>query len=155
MTLALELVAWWCATVAVWMLSLSAYSSQDLVVALVCGLPCAVMAVLARRAVRGAWRPPAAAVRWAAALPWSVASDTLRVLSMPWRPSARSRAGELREVAMGATGDTARAAGRRALGSVLISSTPGAYVVDTDPEAGTALVHTVTRPSPIERRVTG
>jgi hypothetical protein len=37
------------------MASLSAYSSQYLVLAMACALPCAVAAVVARRSVRGTW----------------------------------------------------------------------------------------------------
>jgi multisubunit Na+/H+ antiporter MnhE subunit len=150
---AVELVVWWCAAVGVWMLSLSAYSSQDLMVAVVCGLPCAVTAVLARRVVGAAWRPPMASVRWAMTLPWSFVVDAVQVLTLPWRPAARRAAGEFREVPVGATGGAAPAAGRRALASVFVSSTPGAYVVDVDPEAGRALIHAVTRRSSIERQV--
>lgn len=149
MSLAVELVAWWCLAVGVWMLSLSAYSSQDLIVAVACGVPCAAAAAAARRAVRGAWRAPAAALRWAVVLPWSVALDTARVLTLPWT-ARRSTAGELHEVEL-AAGDSAAAAGRRALAAVLMSATPGAYVVDIDATSGTAVVHRIVATSPIER----
>jgi multisubunit Na+/H+ antiporter MnhE subunit len=151
----MELAAWWAATLGVWMLSLSAYSRQDLVVAAFCALGCAAMAVLARRAVRGAWLPPPAALRWLVVLPWSIAVDTVRVLTLPWRPARRSTEGEFRTVSLGAQGETAAAAGRRAVASVVLSSTPGAYVVETDHRSGTALVHSLTPPSLVERRVAG
>jgi multisubunit Na+/H+ antiporter MnhE subunit len=149
-----ELLVWWCVSVGVWMVSLSAYSGQDLVVAVACGLPCAGMAVLTRRAVRADARPPAAALRWLAVLPWSVVVDAVRVLALPWRPRARSSAGSFRRLPMQATGSSPRAVGRRAAASLLVSSTPGAYVVDVDPGSGTALVHAVGPASPIERQVT-
>ena len=154
MSLAVELLSWWCVTVGVWMVSLSAYSSHDLVVAVACGLPCAVVAALARRAVRLDARPPAAMVRWSGVLPWSIAVDTARVLVLPWRPEVRAEAGRFRRVRLGPPGVTAVAVGHRAAAAVLMSSTPGAYVIDVDPDTGTALVHSVGSPSVIERRVT-
>jgi multisubunit Na+/H+ antiporter MnhE subunit len=151
--LVLELLVWWVATTGVWIVSLSAYASQDLIAALACGLPCAILAVLARRAVRLAARPPGELLRWLAALPWSIAVDTARVLALPWRPKARSTAGEFRRMPIGPPGTSAAAVGRRSAAALLMSSTPGAYVVDVDPDTGTALVHAVGPQSLIERQV--
>jgi multisubunit Na+/H+ antiporter MnhE subunit len=148
-----ELLAWWGVTTGVWIVSLSAYASQDLVAALACGLPCAVMAVLARRAVRLAARPPAETLRWLGALPWSIAVDTVRVLALPWRPASRSSAGRFRRTPLGPLGESATAVGRRTAAALLISATPGSYVVDVDPDTGTALVHAVGPRSLIERQV--
>ena len=154
MSLAVELLVWWCVTTGVWMVSLSAYSAQDMVVALGCGLLCAVLAVLARRAVRLDARPPAALLRWLGALPWSIAVDTARVLVLPYRTRARPAPGEFRRLRIGPPGQTPEAVGRRTLAAVLMSATPGAYVVDVDPDTGVALVHAMGAPSPIEREVT-
>lgn len=154
MGLAVELLVWWGVTTGVWIVSLSAFASQDLVAALACGVPCAVMAVLARRAVRLAARPPAQMLRWLAALPWSIAVDTVRVLALPWRPRGRTSAGEFRRMPIGPSGESAPAVGRRAVAALLMSATPGAYVVDVDPDTGTALVHAVGPRSLIERQVT-
>jgi multisubunit Na+/H+ antiporter MnhE subunit len=153
-SLAAELVIWCCVTTGIWIVSLSAYSGQDLAVALGCGAACAVVAVLARRAARLAARPPAEMLRWLVSLPWSIVLDTGRVLVLPWRPRARARAGEFRHVRIGPSGTTSRAVGRRAMASVFLSATPGAYVVDIDPAAGTALVHSIGPASPIEGSVT-
>jgi hypothetical protein len=92
-------------------------------------------------------------LRWLAALPRSVAVDTVHVLALPWHPAGRSDAGEFRRVPLGAPGETPGAEGRRAVAAVLLSSTPGTYVVDTDPDTGTALVHAIGPPAPIERQV--
>jgi multisubunit Na+/H+ antiporter MnhE subunit len=151
---AIELLVWWCVSVGVWMVSLSAYSGQDLVVAVACGLACAVLAVLTRRAVRADARPPAAALRWLAVLPWSVVLDAARVLALPWRPGARSDAGTFRRLPLHPTGSSPAAVGRRATASMLVSSTPGSIVVDVDPATGTALVHALGPASPVERSVT-
>lgn len=149
-----ELLIWWCVSVGVWMVSLSAYSGQDLVVAVACGLACAVMALLTRRAVRADARPPVAMLRWLAVLPGSIVLDAGRVLLLPWRPRARSTAGTFRRLPLHAAGDSPGAVGRRATAAVLLSSTPGAFVVDVDPGSGTALVHAVGPESPVEREVT-
>jgi multisubunit Na+/H+ antiporter MnhE subunit len=153
-SLVVELLVWCCVTTGIWMASLSAYSGQDLVVALACGALCAVAAAGARRAVRLDARPPAAALRWLATLPWSIALDTGRVLALPWRPRARASAGGFRRMRIGPPGKTPGAVGRRITAAVLLSATPGAYVVDVDPASGTALVHAVGAPSPIEKSVT-
>lgn len=153
MGLVWELLVWWGVTTGVWIVSLSAYSSQDLVAALACGVPCAVMAVLARRTLRLAARPPAEAWRWLAALPWSIAVDTVRVLALPWRRGARSSAGQFRNMPLGPSGTSAGAVGRRAAAALIMSATPGAFVVDVDPDTGTALVHALGPASPIERQV--
>lgn len=153
MRLAGELLVWCGVATGIWFVSLSAYSGQDLVVALLCGAVCAVVAVLARRAARLAARPPAAMLRWMLLLPWSIVLDTGRVLALPWRPGARASAGEFRRVRIGPSGNGPGAMGRRATAAVLMSSTPGAYVVDIDPEEGTALVHSVGPASPIEDAV--
>jgi multisubunit Na+/H+ antiporter MnhE subunit len=151
-SVALEFACWWSASVVVWLASLSAFSGHDLLVAVVCGLPSAAVALAARRAIGGAWRPSVAVVGWLLVLPWSLAVDTVRVLSLPWRPHARNTGG-FGEVPLGPTGDTAEAAGRRAAASLLISSTPGGYVVAMDAERGTGLLHRLGPPSLLERRV--
>jgi multisubunit Na+/H+ antiporter MnhE subunit len=52
-----------------------------------------------------------------------------------------------------APGNSPGAVGRRATAALLVSSTPGAVVVDVDPGSGTALVHAVGSESPVEREV--
>jgi multisubunit Na+/H+ antiporter MnhE subunit len=151
--MAAELLVWWCVSIGVWMVSLSAYSGQDLVVAVACGAACAVMAVLTRRAVRVEARPPVAALRWLVVLPWSIVLDAVRVLVLPWRPRSRARAGTFRRLPLHAPGNSPGAVGRRATAALLVSSTPGAFVVDVDPGSGTALVHAVGSESPVEREV--
>lgn len=153
MALAVELLIWCGVTTGIWMVSLSAYSGQDLVVALGCAVACGVVAALARRAARLEVRAPAAMLRWLLALPWSIVLDTGRVLTLPWRPRARAHAGEFRRVSIGPPGNSPRALGRRTMAAVLMSSTPGAYVVDIDPDEGTALVHALGPASPIEGSV--
>jgi hypothetical protein len=149
---AVELALWWAACVGVWLVSLSAFSSQDLVVACVVSGPCAAVAVAARRLVDGHWRLTHEAMWPLVTLPWSVLTDTVRVLSMPWRPGGRAAA-ELRWIYLGRDrGDTARDAGRQAALALVLSAPPGSYVVHVD-RRGRALLHAVGAPAATERAV--
>jgi len=145
-----ELLGWYVVAVGIWMASLSAWSGQELLVAAGCAVPCALAALGARRAIGGAWELPSDSLRWFLILPGAIVVDAMRVLSWP----VRSRSGgSFRTVDVGAPGDTASASGRRAVASLALSSTPGAYVVAADEKAGTFTVHGLGRASMIERAV--
>lgn len=151
-TALIELLAWWCVAVGIWIASLSAYSGHDLEVAAGCAVPCAAAAVVARRVIAGAWRPPADLLRWAALLPVANAVDAVRVLGWPLRRGAGG--GEFRTVDVHAPGEDAAAAGRRAAAAFVLSSTPGSYVVLADENRGTLLIHALGgAPSALEREV--
>ncbi len=145
-----ELLGWWIVAVGVWMASLSAWSGQELLVAAGCAVPCALAGVGARRAVDGAWRTPAAALRWLLVLPAAIVVDAVRVLSWPVRAHS---GGSFTTVDIGARGGTSAATGRRAAASFALSSTPGSYVVAADEKAGTLTLHGLGRSSMIERAV--
>src|SRR3954470_6995228 len=146
----LELIAWYVVAVGIWMASLSAWSGQEFVVAAGCAVPCAVAAVGARRAIDGAWRAPAAVLRWVLILPAAIVVDAARVLSWPVR--SRSE-GTFRTIDIGARGGTSAATGRRAAASFALSGTPGSYVVAADEQAGTLTLHGLGGSSLIERAV--
>ena len=149
--IAAELAAWWVVAVGVWMASLSAFSGQDLIVAMACAVPCAAAAIAARRAIDGAWRPPREAVGWMALWPWEIVIGTAKVLTLPLR---RSAIGELRRIDLAVGRETkSRAAGGRAFATLMLSATPATFVVTTDDENGTALAHAIGPPSPLERRL--
>lgn len=148
--LVVELVAWLAVCVAVWMASLSAWSAHDFVVAVACAAPCTVAAAAARRAVKGRWRPPRRLWRWLALFPLAVATELVVVLVSPlrrWRSGGS--VGEFRTIRV----VPKRSAGNRALVALLLSSTPGSYVVATDPDEGTALLHSVGAASALERAI--
>jgi hypothetical protein len=77
-----EILFWEAACTGVWLLTLSSVTRAELITALVCALPCAVLAVLARHAVEGSWLPRAAWARWLLPLPVAVVADTVRILRM-------------------------------------------------------------------------
>jgi len=149
-TLAVECVAWWALTLGVWLASLSAWSWHEFVVAAGCAAPCAAAVVVARRAGRGAWPLPRQLWRWVVLLPVAMVVDAARVLVLPLR---RHPPSEFRTIRLPAARTTRKAAGSEAFAALLLSSTPGSYVVSTDPDKRTALLHVVGPPSRLERAV--
>lgn len=77
-----EVASWWVVCVGLWLLTLSSISTSEVVVATAAGLPCAVLAVLARRAVEGSWPPRPAWACWLLPLPVAVVADSVRVLGL-------------------------------------------------------------------------
>ena len=65
---------WWAVLVGIWLTTLSSMNGQDLLVAAVLAVPCAIVATLVRGAYGGRWRPasgwrlPVAIVRGCGAL---------------------------------------------------------------------------------------
>jgi multisubunit Na+/H+ antiporter MnhE subunit len=142
-TLVLEVVFWWAAGVGMWLLTLSSISSPELVAAVAAGLPCAVMAVLARRAVGGPLAPRRAWLRWSLPVPAAIVADTVRVLALAagvlvGRPVPE---GDLRSVTLPRDPDDRAWQNRQAAAAVLVTTSPGTVVVDLDPDSGEMLVH--------------
>jgi multisubunit Na+/H+ antiporter MnhE subunit len=147
-----EFCSWWAICFGVWIASLSAYNTHEFVVAAIAAIPSAAAGVAARRAVRGAWRPPVSALGWLALLPWVVAVDLGRLALLVVVPSRRRRA-RFQRVQIGPKGTSTEAAGERAVATLLLSLTPGSYIADIDPADGTALVHTLGGPSRLLDRI--
>ena len=143
MGVVLEVAFWWAVGVGLWLVTLSSVSGQELVAATATGLPCAVMAVLARRAVRGPLRPRPAWLRWLLPVPVAVLADSVRVLGVAAGALVGRRIpdGDLRRVTL--PRDDARDdwQNRQAAAVVLVSASPGTVALDVDPETGQALVH--------------
>jgi multisubunit Na+/H+ antiporter MnhE subunit len=138
-----ETLFWWAACIGLWLLTLSSISTPDVVAATAAGLPCAVLAVAARRAVGGSWPPRPAWSRWLLPLPVAVGTDTVRVLGLAAAVLVGRRIpdGEVREAAL----HRDRAAGRRrtreAAAALLVTAAPGTLVLDADADEGRMLVH--------------
>jgi multisubunit Na+/H+ antiporter MnhE subunit len=145
-----EVGLWWLALVAVWVLTLSAPSAGELVVAALVAVPCAVAARAARRTYRRAWPARRGWLRWAIHLPGAVLRDSARLLrGVP--------DGALRRVPLADDSPSTRAAA-----TVLVSASPGTLVLDDDVEGdvegddtgGALLVHALTDDvSGVERAV--
>ena len=149
----LEAVFWWAACLGVWLISLSALSGEELLLATVVSLIPAVLAVAVRETAGNTW-----SLRWLrpdrrlpgrlgalAALPVILVADTIQALgSVPARHQGR-----FRRVPVGdARGDAPASRGRRAAATLAISVTPGSVVADIDPETGEALVHVLSEHGP-------
>jgi multisubunit Na+/H+ antiporter MnhE subunit len=138
-----EILLWWAACVGTWLLTLSSVSTPEFVAAVVAGLPCAVVAVLARRAVRGPLAPRLAWVRWTAPVPVAVLADSVRVLGVAAGALVGRGIpeGDLRWVPLPRDSSAEDWQNRQAAAVVLVSASPGSVVVDVDPDSGQALVH--------------
>lgn len=150
--LIVESVAWWGLCLGVWVVTLSAVSVQELLVATPLALLSGILAAIARRATGNRWR---VRPRWLAAgvlLPVAIAADAVRVLAAgATRPPGRFV--EL-PVSDGA-GDGALARGRRAAATILITVTPGTVVLDIDPGTGKAILHALGEGPPRMEEVVG
>lgn len=143
---AVGVVAWTLVTWGIWLISLSAVSSEDLLVGGLCALACGVVAEAVRRAVEGRWRLSADLLTGVAAVPVAVVLDTLSVLAAPIRPGRREAT--VRRIHIGAQGESDRARGRRAIATALTSMSPGTVVLDADPEDGSLVVHSLAPAGP-------
>ncbi len=133
---------WWAVLVGVWLLTLSTVSPPELAVAGAAALPCAVAATVGRHVVDGRWRVRLRWLRWLVLLPVAVVADTCRVLVLPLRgPAGGQGRGQLRTIPLPDTppGD----ATRRALATIVVSITPGTFVVDADPDADQLVAHSL------------
>lgn len=140
-----EFLFWEAACAGVWLLTTSSISTPDLVAALVCALPCAVLAVVARQAVGGSWLPRAAWTRWLLPLPVAVAADWGRLLRLAAGALVGRRigSGEVRpvELTRDRAGRVWRA--RQAATVLLVSATPSSMILDVDPDDATAVLHSL------------
>lgn len=135
-------MVWWGLGVGVWVVSLSAVPVTEVIVAALVSLPCGVLAVVARVAAGNAWTFRPGWFRPALVLPLAIVKDLIQVFSL-LRPG-RNGAGRFRYRALSdASGEGSRPQGRRALATLLVTSTPGAIVIDIEPDTGLALVHEV------------
>src|SRR4051812_7595828 len=105
-----EVVFWEAACTGLWLLTLSSISLSEALVAAACGLPSAVLAVVARRAVGGSWPVQPRWTRWLLPLPVAVVADGGRVLgrALAVLGGRRVPSGEIRPVQL----DPDRPAGR-------------------------------------------
>lgn len=139
-----EAAAWWAVAFSVWMVSLSAAPLQEYLLATACSFLCGVAAVGARLAARGVWRVRAGWFRPVLLLPITLASDTVQVLLSPLHQGRARRpggVGRFDKMPTGAIDDVPVARSARAVATILVSVTPGSFVVDADPSDGSLLVH--------------
>lgn len=136
-----EVLLWSAAGVGTWLLTLSSVSAPELVTAVAVAVPCAVLAVLARRALQRSWSVPASWLRWLLPLPAAVAADTAHLLALAAGVLVGRRIpdGELRTVTLPPGGPAPRRAARSAVVAGVVSAAPGTVVLDVDD--GELLLH--------------
>jgi multisubunit Na+/H+ antiporter MnhE subunit len=148
----IEATVWWGVAFGIWIISLSATSNQEFLIAALASLPCGLAAAIARRAIGESWTVRLSWFRPVLLLPVAIFTDSAQVLAAPLR--GRKRGGRFETVPTGNAGDTAEARGHRALATVLASITPGSFVIDVDPESGDLLIHSLAFKGPrMERAV--
>lgn len=137
-----EVVFWWAACVGLWLLTLSSMSLPEAAIAAGCALPCALLAVVARRAVGGSWPVQPGWLRWLLPLPVAVVADGVRVLGRGAGVLiGRVPAGEVRAVRLHRDAAAGRWRTRQALATVLVTATPGTVVLDVAEDSGEMRVH--------------
>ncbi len=129
----METLTWWVVLVLVWVASLSTVSVQELLVAVIVAVPCAMTATRAHRVLASNWRLRPSWLRGLLRLPGAVVADTFVV----WRAALRHSGGTTREVRLG----NQKSGARQAVGVMLLGATPGTVVIDVDQAANVVLVH--------------
>lgn len=119
MVRAVESAVWWAVLVGVWLTTLSAVNWQDLLVAAVVAVPCAVIAASVRLAYEGRWRPDSA---------WRLPIDIARGSA-----ALGSSHAELRRIPVSAL--------RKGVKTVVVSASPGTVVLDDNGDS--LLVHSL------------
>lgn len=124
--------------------TLSVATGPELLGAVVCGGLCAMPAVTARRALGVAWRPDPRWGSWIRPLAAAVAGDTIRLFGrvLPGLVARRPGGAQIRELRPPADRGAARAAARRAVGTLALSASPGSVVLDW-PDDGPVVLHTL------------
>ncbi|MDI2125370.1 Na+/H+ antiporter subunit E [Yinghuangia seranimata] len=156
MRTAAELLLWWLLLTGLYVVLIGPLEALDVAVGAACALGAAVAAGVVRRASSAAWGPGRRAALAVLELPGSVLADTVRLAAATGRrlvrPSGRAP-GVFRELTLSPGVGPAWAA-------VLLSASPGVYVVAIAPSgpsqrARTIIVHALDRaPGRVERALT-
>jgi multisubunit Na+/H+ antiporter MnhE subunit len=143
----IEPAVWWAVLLATYLAVISKISVTELVVGALTSAAAAAAAVVARRALLSADNPERYQarpgwLRWALPIPAQILADSVRLV----RP--RAGFGEM------ALPEDDRAAALRGFAALAVSTSPGTYVTQVDPDRGVLVVHRTTpRPSRVERAV--
>jgi multisubunit Na+/H+ antiporter MnhE subunit len=143
----IEPAVWWAVLFATYLAVISKISVTELVVGALGSAAAAAAAVLTRRAQLSAdnperYQPRAGWLRWALLIPAQIVADSVRLL----RPH-----GGFGEVALR---EDDRAAALRGFAALAVSTSPGTYVTEVDPDQNVLVVHRITpKPSRVERAV--
>ncbi|HEX4252459.1 MAG TPA: hypothetical protein VH008_31655 [Pseudonocardia sp.] len=145
----LEAAVWTLVLTLCWLATATSVNVIEVVLALIGGLVCGGCAVAAREAYGGRWRVRARWLGWLRRLPGALLSDSVRVV----RAALGRGRSELRTLPVpGAAGSPEHTA-HCALAGLLLSATPGGYLVDAPPGRDGLLLHVVGPPTSLERAV--
>jgi hypothetical protein len=138
-----EAAGWWAGLMLAWIATMSTISVPELTVGAGCALLCAVVAVVARRAIGQRWRADKRWLTWLGPLVLAVPADTARLLgrALPGLLRHRGSTGRLRRAEPPGGEDPERAAGRQAWGTLAVSATPGSVILDWPPDGRPAVIH--------------
>ena len=143
----IEPAVWWAVLFATYLAVISKISVAELVVGALASAASAGAAVVTRRALLSAdnperYQPRPGWLRWALPIPAQIVTDSVRLL--------RPRAG-FAEVPLP---EDRRAAALRGFAALAVSTSPGTYVTEVDPDRDVLVVHRIAaRPSRTERAV--
>jgi multisubunit Na+/H+ antiporter MnhE subunit len=145
----IEATCWAAVCVGIWLLTLSSVTLADLSLAIPAGLLCGVLATAGRRLAEGRWRPQPRWAAWLLTVPVNVVVDTIGVWAAAVRAVRTRRPSGYDQVLQQPAEETEDiAATRRALATLVLSASPGSYIVDFDPDRRQLLAHTVTGKPP-------
>lgn len=141
--LILEVLAWWGLTAGVWDLTLAGTTLPDMMAAVGAGFLAALAAAGARRIVGGSWVPSPRWLRWLPVLVASVLADAGRVFALALRHVVhREVEGDIQRLDLEPpTLGTAEA--HRGFATIVLSSTPGTFTIDTDEDRHALVVHSL------------
>lgn len=147
--------AWWVVLTALWLLFISSDTWPEGLAGAAAGALAAGAAVIAQRAAGVRLRPRARWWLWALPVPREMVTDTAWIAGLLWRRLFRGAdpQGEFQWLALPPVEDAARLEARNAMATVVISATPGTFVVGIDPESHWALLHSLTPGCSVQRRV--
>lgn len=140
---AVEIGVWWVLLVAVWIATVNTFSVQEVIVAAVLSVPCAIAARAGRRAAGLCWTVRRGWLRWLLFLPSAIVHDTIAVLKLALRRRSGEDRDEFRALRLPAEDDPALRSGHAAVATAVLSATPGSVVVAADEAKGELLVHAV------------
>jgi len=155
MRVAVELLVWWAGLFVGYLVTLSAVSGAELAVGAAIAVVGAVCAFAGRRALTQRWTPDPRWLRWFALSVPAVLADVgrLATVAVPLLVRNRGNDGRLRRLEAPPREPPPRAAARRALGTTVLSVSPGSYVVDW-PDDAPPVVHALVTGRPrLEREV--
>ncbi len=132
-----EIGAWWLVLTGLWVVTLSAPSTSEVLAGAVSAALCAVAGSSARRAMRGSWRPRLSWLRWFGRVPATALRESAAAIVTVFR---RPSAGRFTEIAVPEE-PTAVHEARLAVAVVAIGCTPAAMVVTSPPDEHTLVVH--------------